>query len=98
MPEESITLNAICPNVVRTHISSDVFYEKCEAANLLTPMKGVVDAFESCLDSDISGECLEMGPNGSFSAKAAAPYLDKESSTVMDMITDRGRPLHLPEA
>lgn len=97
LPEENITLNAICPNVVRTHISTDTFYDSVEAEGVLTPMKGVVDAFESTLEGDTSGECLEVGPKGGFSAKAPAPHLDKESTRVLDMIYHRAHPLHEPE-
>lgn len=97
LPEEHITLNAVCPNVVRTHISSDVFYDKVEAEGILTPMKGVVDAFESFLESDTSGECMEVGPKGGFSAKAPTPYLDPESEKVMEMIYHRAHPLHEAE-
>lgn len=97
LPEEQITLNAVCPNVVRTHISTDIFYDQVEAEGVLTPMKGVVDAFESFLDSDTSGECMEVGPKGGFSAKAPPPYLDKESERVMDMIYRRAHVLHEPE-
>ena len=89
LPEENITLNAICPNVVRTHISTDTFYDSVEAEGVLTPMKGVVDAFASCLDDGISGELLEVGPNGGFSAKPPAPHLDKETTRILDMIYHR---------
>ena len=87
----------MCPNVVKTKISTDVFYDKVLAEGLLTPMKGVVDAFASFLDSDISGECMEVGPNGGFVPKAPAPHLDKETTRIMDMITDRSHRLHEPE-
>lgn len=97
LPEENITMNAVCPNVVRTGISTDVYYDKLEAEGILTPMKGVVDAFESFLDSDASGQCMEVGPNGGFSAKAPAPHLDKESARVMDSIYERSHRLHEPE-
>ncbi len=60
-------------------------------------MKGVVDAFASFLDNDISGECMEVGPNGGFSAKAPAPHLDKETTRVMDAIYERSHRLHEPE-
>ena len=94
LPEEGITLNAVCPNVVRTKISTGSFYDKLEQDGILTPMKGVVDAFESFLDSDTSGECMEVGPNGGFSAKAPTPHLDKESTTVLDRIYERSHALH----
>lgn len=97
LPTEHITLNAVCPNVVRTHISTDVFYDKLEPMGLLTPIKGVIDAFESFLNSDISGECMEVGPKGGFQARKAAEYLDEESGRVMDLIHERSRPLQGPE-
>lgn len=87
-------MNAVCPNVVRTHISSDVFYDKLEPMGILTPVSGVVDAFESFIDSDISGECMEVGPNGGFVKRAPAEYLDDKSKEVMDLIYERSHPLH----
>lgn len=83
--------------MVRTHISTDVFYDKLEPMGLLTPIKGVIDAFESFLESDISGECMEVGPNGGFKAKPPTEYLDEESKRVMDMIHERSAPLQRPE-
>jgi len=97
LPEESITINAICPNVIRTSISTDVFYEKMATLGLMTPIENVVDAFASCLDGDISGECLEVGPNGGFPAKAPTPHLDKETTKTLEMINERSHRLHEPE-
>lgn len=97
LPEEGITLNAVCPNVLRTSISTPVFYDNLEKEGILTPMKGVVDAFASFLDCDTSGECMEVGPNGGFSAKAPAPHLDKETTRVMEAIYERSHRLHEPE-
>lgn len=42
---EQITLNAICPDMVRTGISKEDFYSIMEAKGLLVPMKLVVQAF-----------------------------------------------------
>jgi NAD(P)-dependent dehydrogenase (short-subunit alcohol dehydrogenase family) len=97
LPEEYITLNAVCPNVVRTSISVKEFYDNVESLGVLTPMKDVVDAFASFLDNDTSGECMEVGPNGGFSAKAPAPHLDKETTNILQMIHDRSHRLHEPE-
>lgn len=82
---------------MRTHISTDVFYDKIEPLGLLTPVKNVIDAFESFLDSDISGECLEVGPKGGHKARAPAEYLDLESGKVMELIHERSAPLQRPE-
>ena len=97
LPEENITMNAVCPNVVRTSISTSAFYDTVEKKGIITELKAVVDAFESFLDSDISGECMEVGPNGGFEAKAPAPHLDKETTEILDMIYSRSHRLHEPE-
>jgi NAD(P)-dependent dehydrogenase (short-subunit alcohol dehydrogenase family) len=98
LPEEGITLNAVCPNVVRTNISTSVFYDKLEDKRLLTPMEPVVEAFENFLDKDISGECLEAGPKGNLVRREPAEHLDRESALVMEMLYERGHALHEPKA
>jgi len=97
LPEEGITLNAVCPNVVRTNISSGAFYEMMEEKGLLTQMKAVLDAFEHFLDADISGECMEMGPNGGYTRRAPAEALDRETTTVLELLYERGHKLHEPK-
>lgn len=96
LPEERITLNAVCPNVVRTSISSEVFYDKVDSRELLTPLKGVVDAFESLVSSDASGECIEAGPEGGFQRRSPPEHLDQKTTAVLSMISDRGHSLHEP--
>ena len=100
LPEEKITLNAVCPNVIRTNISTQGFYDTLEEKGLLTPIEGVPDVFEKLLgDNDTSGECFEVGPHyktqGAIATKGP-PYLDDESATVFDMLYERGKPLHQP--
>lgn len=101
LPEEKITLNSVNPNVIRTNISSASFYDGLENKGLLTPIEGVVDAFEKLLGSnDTSGEIFEIGPNWKEQGpvkKKGAEYLDKESETVLDLIYHRSRPLQLPQ-
>ena len=54
-------MNAVCPNVIRTNISSPAFYNKLDGMGLLTPMEGLIEAFESMLGSnDTSGEIFEV--------------------------------------
>lgn len=101
LPSEGITLNAVNPNVIRTNISTPVFYDKLDARGLLTPIDGVVDAFESLLGENAdSGETLEIGPNyakGQGIVKRQQPeYIDSESEEVFQMLEPRGRPLQLP--
>lgn len=95
-----ITCNAVCPNVVRTNISSGAFYDTLEKEGVLTPMHGVVETFEKLLGAtDTSGECFEVGPNyntqGAVPRKVAEP-LDKESARVVELLYQRGHSLHQP--
>ena len=101
LPSEKITLNAVTPNVVRTNISTPAFYDKLEAEGLLTPIEGVVDAFESLLgDNADSGECLEVGPNYTKGQGIVKPrfaeYVDDESKRTFELLEARGLPLQLP--
>jgi NAD(P)-dependent dehydrogenase (short-subunit alcohol dehydrogenase family) len=101
LPEEGITLNSVCPNVIRTNISTQAFYDQLEAKNLLTPAGGVVDVFKKLLGaSKESGECYEIGPNyktqGAIQTRGP-PYLDDESATVFDILYKRGHALHQPK-
>ena len=94
LPEEGITMNAVCPNVIKTAISAPAFYEKLDARGLLTPMQGVLDAFDSMLGaSDISGEIFEVGPNGGYQIKTPPEFLDAESKEVIDLLHERAHPL-----
>lgn len=94
--EEGITINAVCPNVVRTNISTSSFYDDLEAHGLLTPMDGVIQAMDSFLTAKVSGEILEAGPNGGFTQRAPAEPLDGESFQVCEQLHKRGLRLHQP--
>ncbi|KXS99590.1 hypothetical protein AC578_2226 [Pseudocercospora eumusae] len=92
---EAITLNAICPDVVRTSISTEAFYSKMEAKGLLVSMESVIQAFEQCLDDNISGETLEIEPkSGVFLRSGPEPY-DKEAEETLKMLHQRA--LHLQQ-
>lgn len=102
LPSEKITLNAITPNVIRTNISTQQFYDKLDSEGLLTPIEGVVDAFENLLgDNPMSGECLESGPNYAKGQGLVHPkfvdFVDEESRTVFDKLEVRALPLQVPE-
>lgn len=61
-----------------------------EARGLIVPMESVVQAFEQCLDSNISGETLEVEPrSGVFSRSGPEPF-DKEAEESMKMLHQRG--------
>jgi len=98
LPEEQITMNAVSPNVIRTNISDQRFYESLEEKKLLTPMKGLIDAFETLLgDNDTSGEIFEIPPNGKYNIRKAPEYLDAESEEVCKLLYHRARPLQQPK-
>lgn len=48
-------MNAVCPNVIRTNISTGAFYDMLEQEKLLTPIEGVIDTFEKLLGEQTSG-------------------------------------------
>ncbi|WPB01731.1 uncharacterized protein RHO25_006362 [Cercospora beticola] len=93
LPEEQITLNAICPNVVRTNISNEVFYSAMESRGLLVSMESVVQAFEQCLDGNISGETLEIEPKTGIVSRTGPEPLDREAEETLKLLHQRGAPL-----
>lgn len=97
LPEEGITMNAVCPNVIRTNISAPAFYELLESKGVLTPMKGLIEAFESMLgSSSVSGEIFEVGPNGGYQIRPAQEFMDVESKAAIDAIYERARHMQRP--
>ncbi|KAK4565271.1 hypothetical protein LTR86_003888 [Recurvomyces mirabilis] len=98
LPEEGITLNAVCPSVVQTGISTASFYNTLADKDLLTPIEIVVDAFANFLDGKMSGECIEAGPKGNLVPRAPPEHLDRESAEVMEMLYSRGHALHQPKS
>ena len=98
LPAEDITMNAVLPNVVRTGISTTVFYDKIEKEGILTPIETVIDALDSMLgESDMSGETLEAGPRGPAKKRVGVDWLDKPSERSMEVAYHRSYPLHQPD-
>jgi NAD(P)-dependent dehydrogenase (short-subunit alcohol dehydrogenase family) len=56
---KSVTLSTLPPNVIRTSISSDVLYDQMEEQGLLTPIESVLDAFNTMISGDESGDIYE---------------------------------------
>ncbi|KAF2714666.1 NAD(P)-binding protein [Pleomassaria siparia CBS 279.74] len=94
LPDEAITMNAVCPNIVRTGISTSAFYEKVEREGLLVNMKGLLDAFDDMLDSKASGDAYECGPKGGFVKRDGPEYLDQETERSCELVLERASPLH----
>jgi len=97
LPEEKITLNAVCPNVVRTHISTEAFYDQIDARGLMVPMSYLLDTFSGWLGSDTtSGQLVECGPKGSRVFEPPQ-FMDKESEELCGdrgLLYQRSRKLH----
>jgi NAD(P)-dependent dehydrogenase (short-subunit alcohol dehydrogenase family) len=94
LKDEGMMLSAVAPNVVRTSISSGVFYDQMEEQGLLTPMEGVLNAFKDMLKTDGSGEVYECGTKGGWTKRQGAEYLDAESERSCELLLQRGRALH----
>ncbi|EME79527.1 uncharacterized protein MYCFIDRAFT_87321 [Pseudocercospora fijiensis CIRAD86] len=92
---EAITLNAICPDVVRTNISTDAFYSQMEAKGLIVSMESVTQAFEQCLDENISGETLEIEPKSGVFLRSGPEPFDQEAEETLKLLHQRG--LHLQQ-
>jgi hypothetical protein len=91
---ENITINAICPNVVRTGISSSAFYDEMEAKKILTPMETLIEQFGLLLGADKrTGSIVECGPKG-VSLREPLSYIDVESEEACDMLRIRGARLY----
>lgn len=90
LPAEKITLNAICPHIVRTGLSkSTVFYEDLEKRNLLTDINRILDGFEEFMgQSTKSGECLEAGPKVSRIV-TFMDYIDEETRLGCEAVGQR---------
>jgi NAD(P)-dependent dehydrogenase (short-subunit alcohol dehydrogenase family) len=92
--EEGITINAVAPNVVRTGISEDAFYDAMEKEGLLTPMDGLMRAFDDMLQGGKSGLVYECGPKGDWAIREGATYLDDESGRCCVLLEERAKRLH----
>jgi len=91
---ENIILNAVCPNVVRTNISTATFYEDLEKNNLLTPLDTIVGALESMMGTDSrTGLTLECGPMGVY-PRTAHEFLDEETRRSCKIIENRCKRLY----
>jgi len=77
---ENITINGICPNIVRTNISSSSFYDQMEAKKLLTPMETLLGQFEELMGvNKQTGSIIECGPGGAMARRQDQGYMDRES-------------------
>lgn len=98
LPDEGIALSAVCPNIVRTGISTSTFYDRVEEEGLLVPMESLMRAFDDIIDGEESGNVYECGPEGgnSFVKREGAEYLDEKSKKSMELVKERAWTLHYP--
>lgn len=92
--DEDMALSAVAPNVVRTNISSGEFYDQMDKEGLLTPIEGILDAFQEMITGDESGLVYECGTKGGWTKRQGAEYLDEESGRCCDLLVERARSLH----
>ncbi|KAF5651458.1 15-hydroxyprostaglandin dehydrogenase [Fusarium sp. NRRL 25303] len=92
LPEEAITLNAICPTIVKTGISTGDFYDKADAKGLLITIESLVKAFESLLgDCETSGEAIEILPGDDGSKIKERPEYSNEKCKALELKTNEPR-------
>src|ERR1700760_2624619 len=92
--QEHITINAICPNVVRTNISTSEFYGALKAKGILTPMETLIEQFESLMGVDKrTGFIVECGPRG-VRWREPLDFMDVESEETCNMLRARGTRLY----
>lgn len=97
LKEESIALNAVCPNKVRTGISTTAVYDKAEKRGVLVPMKDVLKAFEMTLGhSKLAAQCIEVAPQIGPNIRAPAAWINEESRISAEMTYERSHHLHEP--
>jgi hypothetical protein len=106
LPRENITLNAICPGIIRTNINAGSdWYANAEAKGLIVPIENLLAAFESLLGgSDVSGECLEIPPGKAegdvdekgWVFKENVPFTNRESEVHVGYSDSQYRKQHEP--
>jgi hypothetical protein len=94
LENERITINAVCPNIVRTNISSTAFYEVVSKKELFTPMESMVKIFDSLLGSDPRNGCtFECGPQG-VQLREPPEYMDEATKEACNLIQERSAVMH----
>ncbi|CAK7235176.1 hypothetical protein SBRCBS47491_009202 [Sporothrix bragantina] len=87
--DDKITLNAICPGIVKTAISTSEFHVKAEQKGLLVAPETVVEAFESLLGtSSTTAEAIEVLP-GRYSIKPRPEFTNEKSRKSVEMTYER---------
>ena len=87
LPDQKITLNAICPGFVRTNIATGAFHDEVDRHGLLVPMDSIMDSIESLLGaSQTSGEAIEVLPGkDGWRIKERDPYTNEKCKESIEM-------------
>lgn len=98
MAQENITLNAICPGIVRTGISKHApwYHDEATKRGCLVEMEQMMDGFSMLLGAEpMSGECIEVvAKHGARVVKF--PPASKESEIGGEISYSRNRHFHDP--
>jgi hypothetical protein len=87
----------VCPNKIRTGISTEAVYAKAEKVGALVPMERLLEAFESLLGAnEMSGECLEVAPKLGVRVVQFLPFVNEESRHSARLTYERSHYLHEP--
>lgn len=105
LPKEQVTLNAICPAILRTGIAAgrSDWYESAEKKGLIVKMESLLNAVESLLGaSDVSGECLEIPPGKidnpeGWVIKPNVPFTTPESEVHVGYADSQHQHIHEPQ-
>ncbi|KAF9894343.1 hypothetical protein FE257_007846 [Aspergillus nanangensis] len=92
--QENITLNAVCPGIVETNISSPEFYAEAKSRGCLVKMEHMMNGFEMFMGAEsMSGECAEVvAKYGARVVEFPAP--SKESAIGRDFVIEKHRHLN----
>ena len=98
LAEKDIHLNAVCPNKIRTGISTAAVYDKAEKRGVLVPMEKLLEAFERLLPggdfTDLTGECIEVAPQLGVRRREFVDFVNEESRISAEMTYERSHHLH----
>jgi NAD(P)-dependent dehydrogenase (short-subunit alcohol dehydrogenase family) len=106
LADEKITVNAVCPGILRTGIAigANDWYGEAEKLNLIVKMESLLNAFSYLLgDNPTSGECFEIPPGKidnpeGWVIKEQTPFTTPESEVHAAYSNKQFSHLHAPIA
>jgi len=91
--QSGVLINAICPAVVRTNISTSDFYDKIDQMGLMTQMETLVAVVERLLtDHESTGNLYECGPDGvKVRGADEVEYADEKTELLCQLLEERAQ-------